>query len=385
MKKLLLILPLVFLLCLTFSCQKQEHVERFMEDGVEVVVNHVEPYKLRGEPSNLILEKVLSIDTERDDIIEIGLTDIGAFVIDSEGNIYMANPQARENTIFKFDREGNYVHSFCRIGQGPGEMPYAPYILDITSQDEILVMDSMKKKLSIFNNAGDLIEETPIPTQASRIFGVTPLKNGNYLSSIVDIDSTSDILFQYSLVLLDSEFMEINDLDGVNEPNFRRGQKRQLVYIFCDSITKDKIFVGNDSRGYEIWAFDLDGNLVRKIRKEYEKIPITREFIEERMKILPETMRKMTVIPESFPPFQAFFTDEMGRLYVMTYEKGEDSGEYIFDIFNADGIFVGRKSLTIFYSLGTNLGATVRQNLLYYINEKESGFKELVVYKMTWE
>lgn len=55
-----------------------------MEEGVEVVVNHVEPYKLKGEPGNLILLKVLSIDTERDDIAESGLTDIGAFDVDSE-------------------------------------------------------------------------------------------------------------------------------------------------------------------------------------------------------------------------------------------------------------------------------------------------------------
>jgi len=175
MKKLFMILPLVFLLCFTFGCKKQVQVERFMEDGVEVVVNHLEPYKLRGEPSNLTLEKVLSIDTERDEIAEIGLDDFGAFVVDSEGNIFMTNPQAKENIIFKFDSKGNYIQSFCRIGQGPGEMPWAPYTFSITSQDEILVTDAMRIKLLIFNNDGNLIEGIPIPTQAARTFEVTRL------------------------------------------------------------------------------------------------------------------------------------------------------------------------------------------------------------------
>jgi hypothetical protein len=387
MKKLFMILPLVILLCFAFSCQKQEQVERFMEDGIEVVVNHMEPYKLRGEPSNLILEKVFSIDTERDDIAAIGLTDIGAFDVDSEGNIYMVSPTEKENMIFKFDSDGNYVNSFCRIGQGPGELQNQPFYLYITSQDEITVTNAMKKKLLIFTNDGNLIDETPITIKDTPIQDVIPLKNGNYLCFKLINDPSSDYLFQYIFGLHDSDFKRIKDLDEFKFPNFLKGKKNQGIWTISYTITGDKIFVGNDNRGYEIWVFDLDGNLQRKIRKKYEKIPIPREFIEEKMKALPEPIRKMTTFPGSFPPFQSFFTDDMGGLYVMTYEKGEDSNKYVIDVFNADGIFVGRKSLRVFYDYmyESYLWATVKQNYLYCKNEKDSGFKELVVYKMSWE
>jgi hypothetical protein len=381
MKKLLLILPLVLLLCFTFSCQKQDQVERFMEDGVEVVINHLEPYKLRGEPTNLILEKVLSINTERDDLAEIGLTGIRSFVVDSEGNIFMISPKSKENFIFKFDGKGNYVHSFCRLGQGPGEMPYAPLILDINGQDEILFVEAMKKTLLKYDNSGKFIEQTPIPIEASRIFNLTPLNNGNYFTQTLDIYGEGEILFHYSLVLFDSEFGEISELGALDEPNFYQGQKRQAYFIYCGRVTKEKIFVGDNNTEYEILVFDLDGNLVRKIRKEYKKIPIPKEVIEEETNALDEARRKVTVFPESYPPFQDFFTDDTGRLYVKTYEKGEDSGEYIFDIFNADGVFIGRKSLSITDSDSTR----AKQNLLYCKNRKESGFLELVVYKMRWE
>jgi len=391
MKKSLMAISLVVLFCFTFSCQKQEEVERFMEDGVEVVVNHLEPYKLKGEPSNLILEKVLSIDTERDDIAEIGLTDIGAFDVDSEGNIYMVSPQAKENYIFKFDRNGNYDNSFCRIGQGPGELSFSPYTLNVTNQDEISVINQMNKKLLIFNSSGNLVDETLITIKETTIQDVIPLKNGNYFCINYIYDPSSDYIYQFTLGLHDSDFKGINDLDEFKMPNPLKGKKNKGIYTNCYSITGDKIFVGNDSRGYEIWVFDLDGNLQRKIRKEYEKIPIPREFIEEWMKALPESLpesiRSMTTFPELFPPFQSFFADDMGGLYVMTYEQGDDSGEYIFDIFNADGIFVGRKSLRVFYDYinETWLWAKGKQNHLYCRNEKESGFKELVVYKMRWE
>jgi len=36
---------------------KQGKVERIMEDGVEVIVHHLEPYQIKGEPSVLHLEE----------------------------------------------------------------------------------------------------------------------------------------------------------------------------------------------------------------------------------------------------------------------------------------------------------------------------------------
>ena len=92
----------------------------------------------------------------------------------------------------------------------------------------------------------------------------------------------------------------------------------------------------------------------------------------------------MTFFPEFFPPYQSFFMDDKGRLFVMTYEEGENPGEFITDIFSNEGAFVGRKSLNawIFNSI---LWAKMKRGLLYCIREKESGYKELVVYKMKWQ
>jgi len=69
MKKLIyLILVLtLFLFCGT----KQEKVEKIMEDGVEVVLNHLEPYKIKGEPFTLHIEEEFTIDTEKDEIAEL--------------------------------------------------------------------------------------------------------------------------------------------------------------------------------------------------------------------------------------------------------------------------------------------------------------------------
>jgi len=46
-----------------------------------------------------------------------------------------------------------------------------------------------------------------------------------------------------------------------------------------------------------------------------------------------------------WPPFRYLFPDDEGRLYVMTYEKGEKPGEFLYDIFNREGVFIGRTKL----------------------------------------
>ena len=83
MKKLLLVIPLVILLCFIFSCQvKKAKVERFMEDGVEVVLNFAIS---QNKSVNPVLNQILSIDTENEDLVEFGLNDIYGFDVSSSG------------------------------------------------------------------------------------------------------------------------------------------------------------------------------------------------------------------------------------------------------------------------------------------------------------
>ncbi len=107
MKKIIYLV--LFLSLFLFCAPKQDKVERIIEDGVEVVLNHLEPYRMRGETSAFSLEEELVIDSERDDIAEIGLTYIDSFSIDSEGNIYFLNNKNPETIIFKFNRKGNFI------------------------------------------------------------------------------------------------------------------------------------------------------------------------------------------------------------------------------------------------------------------------------------
>lgn len=365
-----------------------------MEDGVEVIVNCLEPYKIKGEPSTFHLEEEFTIDTERNDIVKIGLSDITGFDVDSGGNIYFYSFKTKENFIFKFDRNANFITSFARKGQGPGEIQLSFYYhpKNVIFRDRIILTDKGGKKLLIFEKGGNFIKQIPINPDIDEAH---LLENGKYLVIKRLISSSTDYLYQIPLSLASSEFEEIRELDRKKIPNVFAVNEfdGSLMYILFWSVSNGKIYVGNEERGYEIWVYDFEGNFVKKIRKEYKSVKVSVEYKKEFLKpfVGPENepQRKKIYFSEFWPPFQYFFADDEGRLFVMTYEKAKNSKEYVYDIFNEDGFFIGKTRLENFGNVGDvvsrPLDVKAKKNRLYCLQEKESGYKELVVYKMNWE
>ena len=149
-----------------------------MEDGVEVIVNHLEPYKIEGELSTLHLEEEFTIDTEKDYVAEVGLADIENFDVDSKGNIYCLNNRSSENCIIKFNENGSFADAFGRRGRGPGELIY-PTIKSITNLDEIIIQNLMQPKILIVDTDGNLITDIPSPMDLQDL---KRLENENYFT-----------------------------------------------------------------------------------------------------------------------------------------------------------------------------------------------------------
>ncbi len=382
----LLFVSLVF----CYACApKSAMPERIMEDGAEVVLNRLEPYPLKGEPSTFTLEKEFAIDTEDDGIAELGLTDIGFyFDVDSGGEIFLNCSKNSDGMIFRFDREGNFVRCFGRKGRGPGELQGRHYLsmyLTVDKNENIAVSD-FGNKIVVFDRDGQLIGERKID---SATVCVAPLSNGNFLSYISVMEGRSEYINQNPLALLDDQFGELKELDKKMVPNPIVGKRLKGSYhVLSWSVANAKIFTGFQERGYEISVYDLDGNLVGKIKKESRPVPVPedhkKEFMEQFSAPIFDDIRNKIYFPDSMPPFHAFFADDEGRLFVMTYENGENPGEFMYDIFNPDGVCTGRKSLKILHE-ESGVCAKMKNGRFYCLNEKESGYKELVVSKIIWE
>jgi len=392
MKKFGIFLYIVLFLLLCGP--KQGKVERIIEDGIEVVVNHLEPYQIKGEPTTLTLEEEFVINMESEKIAEIGMSHISMFGVDSRGDIYcMSSKDEKGNLFYKFDNQGNFIHSFGREGQGPGELQI-PMFIRLNKQDEIVILDN-RKKLTIFNAKGNLIREISIDSNHQI---ATLLENGNILAmrSLIKPD---DGIIELPIVLCNSDLEEIKVLvPGQKIANFSRANKINGLDMSPDffvwSISNGHICVGNLEKGYEFSMYDIVGKLLRKIRKEYNPVKVPQELKEQMLKRFErpalESIRKKIYFPDFFPPFQYYFMDDKGRLFVMTYEKGNNPREFLYDIFNPEGIFIGRTKLSNYGNFlltqrKSPFYVVAKNNRLYCVREKESGYMELVVYKMQWE
>ena len=380
MKKTMYLILIIFVL--SYCGPKQEKVERIVEEGVEIIVNHQEPYRLKGTPSRLQLESLFSIDTKDESIYETGLVDIETFDIDYEGNVYIIRWQSKENYIFKFDNQGNFVKSFARRGQGPGEIVYGGTV-QVWNDNTLMAKDPSLTKFLLYTTDGEFMREVRLKERFSL---VQILRNGYFLILWQD-----ELIEQKMMVdhigLCNASYEKKKELETFAWPhpglvNTYEIGKGGMVY----RASNDFIFIGNPDRDYEIWVLNFDGNLVRKIRKKYKSVEISEEYKDSFYSRFPEgsPLRKKYVFRKHWGPFRYFITDDEGRLFVMTYEKGLNSGESMYDIFTPEGVFIARTSLK---NTGPRrpLLARMKGNRLYCIQEKESGYKELVVYKMIWE
>lgn len=405
MKKLIYLNLILFLF---FYCApKQDKAERIIEDGVEVILNPTKPCLMQGVPLTLHLKKEFVIDINADELKKMGLKDIWQFDIDSENNIYLtgSSPDARQ--IFKFDQNGNFVKAFSKKDPKTGEFAWLLHIRIAKNDDIVVVEGSDSEKILFFDKGGELVKEisrslikeipTGIPNEKPRnsmLQDVCPLDNGNYL--ILKSLNYYTVLDHYSpLILCDSEWKEFKELDSHKIPGFNSEKVKRIKGIFPRfswSISQNQIYVGNDERDYEIHVFDLEGQLIRKIKKEYRPVQVTTEFKEKILTLFKDAPWRWKIyFPDDFPAFQYLFSDDEGRLFVMTYELSQNGEGYIYDVFNSEGIFICRMSLDNYglpdyFDIGSEgpLEVRAKRNRLYCNRMKRNGQNELVVYKMIW-
>jgi hypothetical protein len=374
---------------LAFCSSGGSQIDRITEDGTEVVLNHVRPYKVPNEPSALRLEREFVIDAEDPAIASAGLADIFRFGVGNDGAIYIAQrPRKDVPVVFKFDKAGRLQRSFGRTGQGPGEIDRCAYF-GVIGHDEIYVLDAQGKRITTFDATGGLLRETRLPPT---LLGAIPIANGDFLAPRGEVLPDED-QEETAFDLLDRNFVLIKMMHRFRFPIRRMGAAKINAYLTnpTGSFATDRIYLGLPGRDYEILVFDLAGNLLRKIRKEYMPVAVTAGFRKAALARLPQgsPVAGRLEFPDNKPSFQYMFADEKGRLFVATSEVDKVSGQDICDIFSPSGLFIGRAAVGYFdllrlYWEGLNLDVVAKNQRFYVLHEKQNGFKELVVSKAIW-
>jgi hypothetical protein len=377
-----LLLCLCLLCCLSECGNPRDDIKRIQQDGVEVVLNP----KALSYPVMITLTGIFSLSTGKDDLTAAWLTDFDmGFDVDSRGFIYIGCLKNKEGPIFKFDPQGNLVLTFSHVGQGPGEIQ-GEATLDVSAADEIVVTNAGSRKILFFSGDGKLLREQRVKTDTVRAI---PLSGGGFVAWSRILDAESKFLAQHPLHLAGPELEVLQEIDRQQVPNpLRGGDFLGTFHIFSWSVSPGRIYSAFQDRGYDIWVHDFEGRLVRKIRKEFEPVPVSEDFKASYLKLfeapLFDGFREKIRFPPSMPPLDSVFSDEEGRLFVLTYEVDPTSGANFFDVFNADGSLEGRMKVKVFHD---DRGCIVRarRGRLYAIAENEVGDKELVVYRMKWK
>jgi len=329
------------------------------------------PKKDEVEAKLFSLEKVLTIDTENNEIAEMGLTDISHFDIDSEGKIFIANLKAKENYIFILNKDGSLISVFGSNGQGPGEFQ-SPMELVISNQDEVFITD--RGKVAVFSNTGQFIKEFRIDNDYQKII---PLDRDRYLAIAVKLNE--DLSQSFQVILCSSGLEELKTLDSSKIESFKKAAKVNIIptLVYWEK-SNNHIYTGNTD-AYEIRVFDFDGKLLRSIKKEHETVSLSdkdREEYEQRLQKYPPEIRESFFIPDAFPPFKNIVALGDKWLFIQTYDESNE-GSSLYDIFDTNGEFIGRTELEGYQ-------VKFKGDRVYCLRQIDSGYKKLVVYQMIW-
>jgi len=137
------------------------------KDGIRLI--HNEKTGKWGKQPKISLEYIKNIgdlESEDEHVLFYMPSDIA---IDKEGNVYVLD--SGNHRIQKFDPDGNFLASFGRQGQGPGEFQY-PQSVDLDPEGNLYVSDSGNQKIQIIKSDGSLAKEIKMTEEAPGILRV---------------------------------------------------------------------------------------------------------------------------------------------------------------------------------------------------------------------
>lgn len=368
----------VFLLIFLFSfligvpLLKSQKIKIKTEKGIPVVYNPKKPAPPPGTKSKFILEEELCIGDDEEEYLFAENLAFVSMAVDNEGNIYTVDPKLVE--IRKFSPEGKLVSIFGNKGQGPGEMN-TPSITGVTSQNELMFVDRGNTRITFYSLEGKYLRY--IPSHKWRLRRTKFDSKGNIVADIYRSfeDEQKRPKMAYEIVKFNQELEPLLTCISIDvtEEFMSRNYTYGGVLVYWEIAKNDNIYVGYP-RNYEFDIINPDGKIIRKIKKEYDPVKVTKE---EEGK-LSSSIRERMNVPKSHTGFYYFRVDEEGRIFVRTWEKTKDKRGYFYDVFDPEGKYIAKIPLSGYLKLWV-------KGKLYTAEETEDGFPVIKRYNVIWK
>jgi len=355
----------VLILCIMlFNAWGEDKVQIKTENGVQVITNPIKPNMLPGIPSKMMIEKELVIgkSSGRDEYM---FGDAKGVAVDDSGRIFVLD--SKQTLIRVFDRNGAYLKTIGKKGQGPGELQTPQHIFT-TWQEEIMIEDHLPRQFVFYTLDGEFLRN--VSFARAFIFTTGIDSEGNFIGIVQtqETDGAIQVLNRYS-----PEFKYLHTLGYPIKGN--RGTYNFFKPWLRWSVVKGNHLIFSFSEKYELLIYDDTGKLVKKIIKKYKPVKISEEELEYMRKVvrLPSTVR--LIVPKHHTAFQGLTVDDKDRIFVQTWERTESGKGYIYDVFNSAGICIARVPLNA-------VPRVWKQDKLYTIEEDKDGYQHIVRYKV---
>ena len=310
------------------SCSGSKVV--FERDGdVVVVKNPINPVRISNYAQEVKLTEELCIGHDAPEG-EYVFAALRALQVDDVGDIIVLD--SKDNLIKVFNPDGHLIHTFGKHGQGPGEIQ-SPNRLYLKDGKLIALMDSGNNRYSLYSKSGECLKEIDmgkyrifrtIPDSRDYVYGDRLNFSGGPMPSIQLLRISPD--FSDAEIIVEYEFES------------RFGMFAPVLDRLAYTVASDDRFLWVRSTKYVIHILNPDGEEIRRIHKKYEAVPITDE---EKKDLGERYMGDIKSLPNQYSPFFYFICDDLGRIYVRTYERNE-KGWIGYDIFDEEGRFFSR-------------------------------------------
>lgn len=344
MMRKFIFITLIFLVIFSINCSKKKWEGRIYEEqGVRVVESRGSG--LWGEKSEkkIKFKEDLSLGVEEgeESLVFYGYPGVA---VDPELNIFVLD--TRNHRLLKFDKMGRFIWKTGRRGQGPGEFQN-PSQVEINPSGEICILDG-SSRLHFFDTEGNY-KKTLKPKTDIRSFHFLPDER---LLLNISVSGQMGVAAEY--YSSDGEFFKKFPDEHRYGPKFQGGASTGEEFRFLGT----RIYLSLPSV-YEIREYDLDGLLLRKIKRDIALKPPEIDVFEK--------------------GFSARFYDRSGPCYsyrgnmlinelFLAEKKNEEEYTYkrVLDFFNEKGQFLGTYNLP----QSTRLALIDSENKFYFVQSE---------------
>ena len=300
---------------------------------------------------------------------------IGSLAAGPNGEIFAFDQQA--TALRKYDAQGNYVATFGREGEGPGEYK-RPDGGMVVVDGRLVIRDPANARLTVYGLEGEHIGNWRMNGSLSTSSQMSWDRNGNVYSRAlkntgVPVDEWEWVLVRYDSTGQVRDSLDIPEADMTDGQLIARNENSSSgsrVPFFPDQYARLSplgYWVHGVASRYGIKVY-RDGEPDLVMGRTYDPIPVPGDYAAQRRRAINERFSDIQPgwnwngpdIPDQMPPFNGLYVGTDGKIWVSLYQPytEEENPEFdpseegseptvwrtktVYDVFEPDGTYLGQ-------------------------------------------